>query len=150
MKKKKTNEIIGNVFRVSAALLLIYMSASGNYINGGLYSDSQILLYGLIDFLIISLACIIIPLIWRIINGEKFACEYGKKICKWNSIMLFSLSLVISIIVFNGNGFGIGGLGAAIYYFINKWLFVDETKNEVKKKRKNQKSNKWEINICTK
>lgn len=143
MKKKRKNEFVGNFIRVSALLLLLYMSASGSYINGGLFSDSEIFLFGLIDLLVMSFILMIVPFIWRILNKQKFSCEKGKKICKWNSIIVFVVSLILSI----STGYGIiGGLGAVFYYYINKWLFVDETKSETAQNIKNKKSSQHKTN----
>ena len=40
---------------------------------------------------------------------------------------MFLLSLILSVILFDGNGsIGIGGVGAIMFYYINKWLFVSD------------------------
>lgn len=117
MQKKKIWWTIGLLF-------LLYCSASGNYMNSGdeyLYDNSTWL--ALIDLAICSVAMMIVPFIWRLVNKERFTCQKGKKICKWNSIIIF----IISIILTASSGVSvIGGLGAVMYYFINKWLFVNE------------------------
>lgn len=117
MQKKKIWWIIGLLF-------LLYCSASGNYLNSGddyLYDNSSWL--ALIDLVICSVAMMIVPFIWRIINKRRFELQKGKKICKWNSIIIFIISIIMTA---SGGVSIIGGLGAVMYYFINKWLFVDE------------------------
>lgn len=60
--------------------------------------------------------------------------------CKWNSIILFIVSIILSIILIENNYtdsfFGVGGLGALMFYCINKWLFVAD-KNEIKETTQN-------------
>lgn len=117
MEKKKIWWSIGLLF-------LLYCSASGNYLNSGddyLYDNSSWL--ALIDLLICSVALMIVPFIWRLVNKERFDCVKGKKICKWNSIIIFIISIILNVTMEISI---IGGLGAVMYYFINKWLFVDE------------------------
>lgn len=117
MEKKKILGVIGLLF-------LLYCSASGNYLNSGdeyLYENSSQL--ALIDLLICSVVLMIVPFIWRLVNKKIFDCVKGEKICKWNSIIAFIISIILNITMEISI---IGGLGAVMYYFINKWLFVDE------------------------
>ena len=146
MKNKKILKTIG-------LLLLVYLTSAGNYMDTvGIYDYPKVYLLGLIDFSIVTLACMCVPFIWRIANGQKFTCEKGKKICKWNSIILFIISLILTA----STGYGVvGGLGAVIYYYINKWLFVEETEtieineviNDAIKKDKVKKEIKQNSNI---
>lgn len=109
---------------VIGLLFLLYCSASGNYLNSGdeyLYENNSWL--ALIDLLICSVALMIVPFIWRLVNKKRFDCVKGKKICKWNSIIAFIISIILNVTMEISI---IGGLGAIMYYFINKWLFVDE------------------------
>lgn len=126
-----------NIGKIILLLLLLYCSAVGNYLNSGedyLYKNAKLL--GLIDLVACTLVLIIVPFTWRMINGKRFNCEKGKSICKWNSIII----LVISIILMISIKFGfVGGIGAIIYYFINKWLFVDENTLEVDEVSSNKK-----------
>ncbi|MDD2392256.1 MAG: SHOCT domain-containing protein [Bacilli bacterium] len=119
MKKSKSK--IGWIIFL---LFLMYASANGNYLNLGddyLYKNSSWL--ALIDLAVCSVAMMIIPFIWRLVNREKLPFAKGKKICMWNSIILFILSIILMAVVETSF---IGGLGALIYYYINKWLFVNE------------------------
>ena len=154
---KNKNVLLGNLLRIGPLLLIMYLSLLGDSLNPEngemsefIYDNAHWL--ALIDILIYSFILMIVPFVWCLINGEKFDVVKGKKICKWNSIILFALSLAITIL--NSEPFGIGGVGAIIYYFINKWIFVDETKTEIKEKQKEKKTkkknNKWEINFCAK
>lgn len=117
MEKKKIWWVVGLLF-------LMYCSSYGNYLNSGdeyLYDNSSWL--ALIDLLIYSVALMTVPFIWRLVNKERFDCIKGKKICKWNSIIAFIISIILTLSMEISI---VGGLGAVIYYFINKWLFVDE------------------------
>ena len=66
---------------------------------------------------------VFIPFICRLSEKKRIEYEEGRKICKWNSIILLIISLSMKVTV----GFAIvGGLGALFFYFINKWLFVQD------------------------
>ena len=119
MKKSKSK--IGWIIFL---LFLMYASANGNYLNSGddyLYENSSWL--ALIDLAVCSVVMMAIPFIWRLVNRQKLPFSKGKKICIWNSIILFIVSIILMTTVETSF---IGGLGALIYYYINKWLFVNE------------------------
>ena len=106
-------------------LLFVYASSVGQTAGSGITAEnsSTYIMLGFLQFLITTVIMMIVPFIWRLINGEKFSANKGKRICKWNSIILFLASIASTLLL----GIGlIGGLGAIIYYFINKWTFVDE------------------------
>jgi len=63
----------------------------------------------------------LVPFIFQIINRGELEFEKGKNICKYNSIVLFVISVLLKVIA---NMMFIGGLGAIIYYYINLKLFV--------------------------
>ena len=75
----------------------------------------------------------IVPFIWRVINRQPFTCEKGKKICKWNSIIVGIISIILYVIIEINL---VGWIYAIIYYFINKWSFVDENTPDLKAKSK--------------
>lgn len=134
MEKKKIWWIVG-------LLVLFWMSASGQYINNNPNVDGMILLHGLIDVLITCFIMTIVPLCVVLIKKGRLEVSFGKKICMWNSIIIFIISIVLSVIVLDGDGtMGIGGLGALMFYFINEWIFVDENKttNTSNNKKKNE------------
>ena len=115
-KKRLTTTII--------LLFLLFASAFGNYTNSGndYYAD-RALLFGFLDFCISCACMMFIPFICRLSEKKKIEYEEGRKICKWNSIILLIISLTMNVTV----GVGIiGGLGALCFYFINKWLFVKD------------------------
>ena len=93
-------------------LLFVYASSVGQTAGSGITAEnsSTYIMLGFLQFLITT-------------DGKKFSANKGKRICKWNSIILFLASIASTLLL----GIGlIGGLGAIIYYFINKWTFVDE------------------------
>lgn len=140
MEKKKIWWTIGLLF-------LLYCSSSGNYLNSGdqyLYDNSSWL--ALIDLLICSFALMIVPFVWRLINKRRFDAVKGKKICRWNSIILFIISIIMQVAMEISI---IGGLGALMYYFINKWLFVDETQMpETENYEYTENTTKFKCNNC--
>ena len=116
-KKRLTTTII--------LLFLLFASAFGNYTNSGndYYAD-RALLFGFLDFCISCACMMFIPFICRLSEKKKIEYEEGRKICKWNSIILFIVSVLLKMTQISG-GF-IGGPGALFFYFINKWLFVQD------------------------
>ena len=134
MEKKKIWWIVG-------LLTLMWASVAGQHME---YIDTlgygKCCLAGLIDVVIITSIMMIIPFICRLVNKERLDFIKGKKICKWNSIGMFILSVIMTVAL-DGNGFvGIGGVGALIFYYINKWLFVsDENAVKPSKRIKKQK-----------
>ena len=116
-KKRLTTTII--------LLFLLFASAFGNYANSGndYYAD-RALLFGFMDFCISCACMMFIPFICRLSEKKKIEYKEGRKICKWNSIVLFIVSVLLKMTQISGGI--IGGLGALCFYFINKWLFVQD------------------------
>lgn len=115
--------------------IFMWMAIAGQYLN---ITDEYGLawLYGFVELIIISFFMMIIPFIYRIKNKERLDIDKGIKICKWNSLGMFFLSIFLSILILDGNGMmGIGGVGAVIFYFINKSIFVYD-ENMPKKEKK--------------
>jgi hypothetical protein len=112
-KKQYKNAIAGLI------IVYIYCSTQATKIVG--YENA--LITGFEMFIIISLIMMLIPFILKI--SKVLTIENGKRICKYNSIILLIIS--IYLVVFNYAEFAlIGGLGALIYYYINVDLFVNE------------------------
>ena len=107
---------------------LIYLSGLRIYIN-----SNNPILYSTINFVIVSVVMIIIPLVIYIVKKKKLEYEYGKKVCLYNSIGMFIISVLLQ--AFAGIGI-IGGLGAIFYYYINMILFVSKKENYTTKKEK--------------
>ncbi len=128
-------------------LLILYASACGSYINYG--NTDNIYFLGLIDVLIISLIMMIAPFILKISN--KLNSQNCKKICKYNSLIAFIISVLITAITDSSNFVGIGGLGALFYYYININMFgnFDVNTNE-KKQQENEKYKKKEKHLTRK
>lgn len=121
-------------------LLILYASACGSYINYG--NTDNIYFLGLIDVLIISLIMMIAPFILKISN--KLNSQNCKKICKYNSLIAFIISVLITAITDSSNFVGIGGLGALFYYYININMFgnFDVNTTEQKQQKKEQYNKK--------
>lgn len=112
-KKQYKNAIAGLI------IVYIYCSTQATKIVG--YENA--LIAGFEMFIIISLIMMLIPFILKI--SKVLTIENGKRICKYNSIILLIIS--IYLVAFNYAEFAlIGGLGALIYYYINVDLFVNE------------------------
>ena len=133
-------------------MLLIYISLCGNYINKEI-TNNLIFLYGLIDFLVINTLMTIVPFSLKLL--KKINTQNGKKICKYNSLIIFILSILTFIILKGPNYFGIGGLGAIIYYFINMSLFVQDANSANKRYKttktqdniENKENDKWQEHL---
>lgn len=103
--------------------IILYLSAIVNYLNSGNGNfNINYIWLAFIDFAISSFVMMIIPFVFRIVNKKKLSLKKGKIICACNSIILFIVSCIL-MEIFN-IGF-IGGLGAIMFYFINKWTFVN-------------------------
>lgn len=123
---KMGNKHIG---KIVLFYILMFASSFGGIIEQLLQNDydyNYAMGYGLLvtflNILIVSLVMIIVPFICRISKKELLPFKTGKRICLWNSIILFILSCVL--MSFIDIGF-IGGIGAVFFYFINKWIFVE-------------------------
>ena len=123
MQAKHIGKIIGLL-----VLLFIstYVTAFEECIQQGMmctFDAGYTLLLSLANLAITSFIMMLVPFICRLTNRGKLGYESGRRICKWNSIILFilaSVALVVTGIIF------VGGIGAVFYYFINKWLFVED------------------------
>jgi cell division protein FtsB len=69
----------------------------------------------------------VVPFIARMAKKEQLPYKSGKQLCMWNSIIMFVLSAVL--LVLTEVNF-IGGVGAIIFYFINKWIFVSDLQQQ--------------------
>ncbi len=122
--KKDDRKILWSILLI----ILMYMSSYGQYLNNdNYYLQNNASRLALIDLVVCTSIMMAIPFVWRLINRKKFNAKKGKRICMWNSIILFIISTITMVtmkIPF------IGGVGALIFYFINKWLFVDENSSE--------------------
>ncbi len=123
MERKHTGKII-------ALLALMFMSLFGNttseLLNMGVDYDAAVgraFLFSLASMALSSALMMAVPFVVRISKKEKLPHKSGKRLCMWNSIILFVLSSVL--LALTEVNF-IGGVGAIIYYFINKWIFVGE------------------------
>ena len=117
MSEKRSWSILG-------MFALMYISNVGAYLDALIEINSGLaFLYALIDLLIISVFMMAIPFVIWLIRRKKFTYKIGKIICICNSIGVF---LIMNIIAIEFNLGSVGGIGAIFYYFINKWLFVEE------------------------
>lgn len=115
-----------NLGLIVLLFLLLYGSSIGVYLNSeDDYVYETAVKFGTIQFVVVSVIMMIVPLIYRLANNELLDLEKGKKICKWNSIILFVVSTFLYI---SANWNFIGGIGAIFYYFINMNLFVGDEK----------------------
>lgn len=113
-------------------LLLMFMSTVGQTSEQLLQAGADLnqassasMLTGVITTVLVSTQMVLIPLICRLVKKEKLPQKSGKQISLWNSIGMFLVSVVISTMQLP-LPIGVGGMGALIFYFINKWLFVAE------------------------
>lgn len=127
MRKKHTWKIVLFFF-------LIFASSFGQiieelYRNGYDNSGGYALLVALLNTLVVSCIMMAVPFVCKIVNRELLVFKTGKKICLWNSIILFIVSCVLTAEFDVGI---IGGVGAVLFYFMNIWIFVEPDSSEVK------------------
>lgn len=134
-------------------LFLLYCSSAGNYMGYEATYDNAMGL-ALFDIVVISFIMMIVPFIIRMKNKELLNYEKAKKICMYNSLILFGIS-IFTTIAFEGFNF-IGGLGAVLYYFINMFLFSypkgylnnnDKKENDIKEPIQVNEKEAREINL---
>ena len=105
----------------------IYLSSVTQYLQSGDDSLVKACLYlAFIDVLVCSLVLMIAPFLYKQINKDKLDKENFKSFCKGNSFVIFVISFIMMTI---GLSPIVGGLGAILYYYINKWMFVDSINN---------------------
>lgn len=121
MEKKHTGKIIG-------LMVLMFVSSYGSNIETLLQANVEYdkaggyaLLYSVIGLCGSALIAMIIPLACRLIMGKKLSHKWGKLLCVVNSIIALVISAILQEVF---DILFVGGIGAIIYYFINKWLFV--------------------------
>lgn len=128
MERKHTGKII-------ALFALLFLSSFGETIEQLARMDTDYdtatgygLLITLANIGLISVIMMIVPFIARLVNKGKLPYKSGKRLCLWNSIILFIISSVM--LVLTEVNF-IGGVGAIVFYFINKWIFVSDLQPSV-------------------
>lgn len=126
IKPSRIGEIIAFI-----SILLVFLSTLGQTsekaLNAGVgfeTASKYSFLYTLLIVAIISVILMAVPLICVIVKKRKLSAKKGNLLCVCNSIIACMLSFAASTI---GFPLAVGGLGALMFYFINKWLFVDET-----------------------
>lgn len=120
-------------------IIFMFTTLGGQYIEYG-YSIEQSTIAALIDIVIITFIMMFVPLCFRIHNKKLLEYKKGKKICKYNSIIAFILSVILTVTLNKENTFvGVGGLGCLIYYFINMCFFVSEMDYNLKKENSENK-----------
>lgn len=127
MEKKHTGKIIG-------LMVLMFLSSYGGNIETLLQANvdydlagGYAFLYSLLFFCGATLIAMTIPLVCRLVKGRKLSHKWGRLLCVVNSIIAVVISAILQEmfdILF------VGGIGAIIYYFINKWLFVDSKEQQ--------------------
>ncbi len=96
------------------------------------YTDSELLfktnILTILDLFFISCLATFIPCIYYLNKGEKFEEETGKRICLYNSLLIFAIGLLSSIFMVKTYGYYYlvsNFLGSIIFYFLNLLLFVN-------------------------
>ena len=123
MERKHTGKII-------ALFALLFIVSFGEIVEQLARTDMDYdtstgygLLITLANMCLTSTIMMAVPTFAKLVNKEKLPYKSGKRLCLWNSIILFILSSIL--LALTEVNF-IGGIGAVIFYFINKWIFVAE------------------------
>ncbi len=107
-------------------IVLLYLSVAGQYLNNDITFEQASFL-AMINMLIISAIMMFVPFCIRLSKKDLMEHKEGRHICIWNSIIIFILSIFLSIAT-NGQYY-IGGLSVLAYYFVNMWIFVKPKMN---------------------
>lgn len=138
--------------RIVGYLLLVFVLVGLKLFLGGpyLYNFWEELISVLLCLLIVSFILMIVPFILKLVNKKRFEYYKGKKICFFNSVILFVVFSVPNFlkILEGSTGFEMMSIDpvtfakvlikvyfiiAIIYYFINMCFFV-ENKNTKQEK----------------
>ena len=113
MEQKHSGKII-------AFILVMFICSLGEYSEIVARADMEMgyaFIYAVAEVAISALVSMIIPLICRLIKGQKLSYKRGKLLCLANAIITFLVPALFDFPL-------VGGLGAIFFYFINKWVFV--------------------------
>ena len=126
MENKHIGKIIG-------LMALMFITSFGNVVDKLTHMNydyetagGYAFLITLADLALVSIIMMLVPFICRMVKNAKLSYKSGKRLCLWNSIILFILSSVLLALV---DISFIGGIGAIIFYFINKWVYVSDDKS---------------------
>lgn len=108
--------------------IILWFSTMGAFIGTEL--EDKAFIIGSVNTIIITLIMMAVPTLFKFFKKE-IEFNKWKKICKWNSIIIFFISIIISAVLFEGELYGIGGLGALMFYFINKWSYFMYEKSDI-------------------
>lgn len=130
MNENKQNR--KNIMEIVAGYVLLWLSMTSSILGDGEYLTEKMKV-GFILMVVMSLIAQATPLICYIVNHGALESISGKRICKWNSISLLIISILL--MAFGVNIIVVGWLGAYIYYVINRNLFVDYLSGDSNKKK---------------
>lgn len=133
MKKNKLFQIFGLLFLMWLLLMVKFLMSEFSY---------DAIIMATFNIIILTIQMMIIPLICRIVNRDRLDINKGNAICKWNSIGVYIITIIFIIVILDGrtSNIVVDGLGAIIFYYINKWLFVyDKDMLIIKRKLKLKK-----------
>lgn len=114
---------------ISVWLMLLWFFSG---ISNSVYFDNgTAFLVATISLLVISGIMIAIPYGFYCKNNKrKLEYKNGKRICFWNSAGWFIVSVIVAMATRISL---VGGLGVLMFYFINKWTFVETEEYKNKK-----------------
>lgn len=119
------------------------------FIISYIFNDSINIFEELVEELIFlgiaSAVLLTVPIIFRLINKKQLEYKKGRKICFFNSLVIFIISLIPNLIVIINNTKDLSSsfdqvqfaktlivtflIISIIYYYINMCFFVDDKKN---------------------
>lgn len=118
----KKSKILSIIFLV----ILFITCIIENYVD---HFNSNFIIKTILYFIIIGFLGILVPFIIKTIKKEKLSVASGRLICFLNSFYMLVISIIIIPEILDSAKVCISGIiGALVFYFINSWLFIDETK----------------------
>lgn len=113
-----------HVWKTVVLIILMFMVSFGGYsesflLDGTAYEVSvgYAFLFALAKVCISALLSMVIPLIFRLAEGQKLVYKQGKRLCLLNAIVTVIIPAVLDYAF-------VSILDAIFFYFINKWVFV--------------------------
>lgn len=113
-----------HVWKTVVLIILMFMVSFGGYsesflLDGTSYEVSvgYAFLFALAKVCITALLSMVIPLIFRLAEGQKLVYKQGKRLCLLNAIVTVIIPAALDYAF-------VSILDAIFFYFINKWVFV--------------------------
>ena len=112
--------------------ILSFFAIAGTYLNINPY-DNLIWIKAIVHFMFLTFTMMVIPFCYKKFSG-KATVKNGRRVCKWNCLIVLSLYFVIDIFLMGGiydetfQNLGANLVYTLMFYYINLKLFFNKNK----------------------